>query len=184
MTLWATIASEAAAESSLWEAALRAPQEREELPIFSTLGDSRYALASETIYEGYLLHYGRSRLFDADCGDTAVLLGDYLYAHGLVRLARLGDVDPVADLAELISLCTQLRATGATAPRLDGTAWAATCAALGSGDRALDQARTGLRLAGDAGPLLALATERAGTEPVERALAAHGARVEYDTARG
>ena len=39
-----------------------------------------------------------------------MLLGDYLYAHGLVRVAELGDVAVVADLAELLSLCAQLRA--------------------------------------------------------------------------
>ena len=87
--------------------------------MFSELGEPRFALATETIYEGYLLHYGTSRLFRPADGDTAVLLGDYLYAHGLVRLARHEDVRAVTDLAELISICTQLRADGteAAAPR-------------------------------------------------------------------
>ena len=35
----------------------------------------------------------------------ALLLGDYLYAHGLVRIAATGDLDAVAALAELISTC-------------------------------------------------------------------------------
>ena len=57
----------------------------------------RFALGLETIYEGYLVHYGRPRLFAPADGDVALLLGDYLYAHGLVRIAALGDVDAVAD---------------------------------------------------------------------------------------
>ena len=46
-----------------------------------------FALGLETIYEGYLVHYGRPRLFAPADADTALLLGDYLYAHGLVRIA-------------------------------------------------------------------------------------------------
>ena len=69
-----------------------------------------HALGLETIYEGYLVHYGRSRLFSPADRDTALLLGDYLYAHGLVHVAETGDVEAVSDLAELISLCAQSRA--------------------------------------------------------------------------
>ena len=58
--------------------------------MFSPLGEARYALGLETIYEGYLLHYGRPRLFAPVDADTALLLGDYLYAHGLVRIAEAG----------------------------------------------------------------------------------------------
>jgi len=183
VTVWTTIADEAAAESVLWEAALRPTGEREERAVFSALADARFALAAETIYEGYLLHYGRSRLFAADGPDTAVLLGDYLYAHGLVRLARVGDVEAVADLAELISLCTQLRAGGPCAPELDGSAWAATCAALGTGRGELERARVALRLDGNAAPLAGLARALAGDAGLETALAAHASRVEYDGAR-
>ena len=71
---------------------------------------SAFALGVETIYEGYLLHYGRPRLFGPADADTALLLGDYLYAHGLVRIAATGSVEAVHDLAELISLCAQARA--------------------------------------------------------------------------
>jgi len=80
--------------------------------VFSLLGADRFALGIETIYEGYLVHYGRSRLFAPEDEDTALLLGDYLYAQGLVRVAETGDVTAVADLAELISLCGQARAAG------------------------------------------------------------------------
>ena len=175
--VWDTIAREAAEESVLWADALRPPAEREELDVFSPLGHEMFALATESIYEGYLLHYGRPRLFSPADADTAVLLGDYLYAHGLVRLAQLEIVSAVADLAELISLCTQLRAEHA-APAADGAAWAATAAMLGSGNGRLERARTALRLERDATPLQELAAESAGGEAVASAMAAHRARVE------
>jgi len=57
-----------------------------------------------------------------------VLLGDYLYAHGLVRVAEAGGVHAVAVLAELISRCAALRADGAAG---DGDAWVAAARALG-----------------------------------------------------
>jgi hypothetical protein len=175
-SLWDTIAREAAAESPLWAAALRPPQAREAVPVFAPLGEERFAIVTETIYEGYLLHYGRPRLFAPADADTAVLLGDYLYAHGLVRLAELDDVTAVADFAELISLCTQARAERRD-PAGEGAAWAATSALLGAPDGELARARAALRVGGDAGPLRALAEERAGGESVERALRAHAGRV-------
>ena len=181
MSLWDTIAEEAAAESTLWKAALRPRSQRETEPVFSPLGEARFALATESIYEGYLLHYGRPRLFSPADADTAVLLGDYLYAHGLVRLTAHGDVGAVADLAELISLCTQLRAEDGmreAGGALDGLAWAATVALLGASDARLEQARAALRLERDVAGLEALAIEAAGAEAVERALATHRARVE------
>ena len=64
---------------------------------------ARSRSALETIYEGYLCHYGRPRLFAPPDDERALLLGDYLYAHGLVRIAATGSVDAVAELAELIS---------------------------------------------------------------------------------
>jgi hypothetical protein len=128
--LWETLAGDAAAESELWREALRSTEERDRVAVFSPLAAPRYALAIETIYEGYLVHYGRPRLFAPPDGDTELLLGDYLYAHGLVRVAELGDVDAVRVLAELISLCAHLRADGADG---DGEAWAATAAGLGDG---------------------------------------------------
>jgi hypothetical protein len=129
--LWDAIAREAERESPLWAAALRRADEREEEPVFSVLGPARYALGLESIYEGYLLHYGRPRLFAPDDADAAILLGDYLYAHGLVRIAELGEVEVVAALADLIARCAHLRAERAPG---DGEAWAATAASLGDGD--------------------------------------------------
>jgi hypothetical protein len=177
VSLWDTIMEEAAAESPLWRAASRPPDAQERIAVFSPLGAEPFALATETIYEGYLLHYARPRLFAPTDRDTSVLLGDYLYAHGLVRLADHGNVTAVADLGELISLSTQLRAEHAP-PERDGVAWAATAALLGSGDPELEAARAELRLGGDPGRLRRIAISRAGEAAVELAIAAHRRRVE------
>jgi hypothetical protein len=166
------IVDEAARESVLWAEAALPGRERQLVPVFSPLADERYRLGLETIYEAYLVHFGRPRLFAAPDPDTAVLLGDYLYAHGLVRIAQLQETAAVADLAELISLCGQLRAESRAG---DGAAWAASAALLGDG--ALDEARAALRDDGDPAALEALAREAAGDDAVERALAAHGGRV-------
>jgi hypothetical protein len=170
--VWETIAVEAERESRLWREALRPGAERDTEPVFSPLGEERFALGLETIYEGYLLHYARPRLFAPADKDTALLLGDYLYAHGLVRIAEVGSVEAVADLAELISLCAQLRADSAPG---DGAAWAASAALLGAGE--LGDARAALRDEGDADPLTTLATARAGSAALEQALAAHRRRL-------
>jgi hypothetical protein len=170
--VWDVIVAESGRESPLWEAALRPSEDQEREPVFSPLGEERYALGLETIYEGYLLHYGRPRLYAPADGDTALLLGDYLYAHGLVRIARLEVVAAVVDLAELISICGRLRAEGKAG---DGVAWAATAAMMGKGG--LEAGRAALRAEEDPEPLLAVARETAGAAAVDAALAAHGHRV-------
>ena len=163
--VWQVIADEAGAESPLWGEALRPRTEQEREPVFSPLGEERYALGLETIYEGYLLHYGRPRLFTPADRDTSLLLGDYLYAHGLVRVSTHDDVDAVADLAALISLCAQFRADGAAG---DGQAWAATAALLGG--RPLSETR-------DPAELEAAAHRVAGADAIEQALSLHAQRV-------
>jgi hypothetical protein len=170
--LWDAIAEEAARESPLWGESLLPASERDLEPVFSPLAEVRYALGLETIYEGYLLHYGRPRLFGPRDRDTGLLLGDYLYAHGLVHVAAQEIVDAVADLSSLISLCAQLRASSRDG---DGAVWAATSALLGQG--VLEQARSALRDGGDPGPLFELARESVGLDAVERALAAHARKV-------
>ena len=128
--VWSVIALGARAESPLWAGALRADGDRVEQPVFAPLGEERFALSVETIYEGYLAHYGRPRLFAPADRDTALLLGDYLYAQGLVHLAGTGSVEAVAEMAELISLCAHLRAEAKPG---DAEAWASTVAGLGDG---------------------------------------------------
>jgi hypothetical protein len=151
---------------------LREPAPGELEPVFSPLAEERFALGLETIYEGYAVHYGRPRLHEPGDGDAALVLGDYLYAQGLARIASLGEVEAVSDLAELISLCAQARGDGG---RGDGAAWAATAALLGRGE--LAAAREALSRRRDAGPLESLARGAAGDEAVDRALEAHARRL-------
>jgi hypothetical protein len=120
------IAAGAGAESELWARSLRDAGDWE--PVFSPLAPGLFATGLETVYEAYLVHYGRPRLFAVTDRDEAVLLGDYLYAHGLVRIAEAGGVDAVAAMAELISRCAALRADGAPG---DGDVWVETARRLG-----------------------------------------------------
>ena len=170
--MWDEITAAAAAESPLWAEATLGEGEQDREPVFSALAPEVHALGLETIYEGYLVHYGRSRLFAPADGDMALLLGDYLYAHGLVHVAETGDVAAVSDLAELISLCSQARADGRDG---DAPAWAATASALGA--EVLDSARSALREHGDASLLEASARGAAGDAAVDAALAAHARHV-------
>jgi hypothetical protein len=87
----------------------------------------------ESVYEGYLLHYGRSRLFDGMDEDLRLLAGDALYALGLARLAERGDLPAVAELADLITASARAHAEG----RGDSAEalWDASAAALASGAR-------------------------------------------------
>ena len=147
--LWETLAVEAAAESPLWAEALLPEHARELVAVFSPLAPARFALALETIYEGYLVHYGRPRLFAPPGADEAILLGDYLYAHGLVRISDTGELDAVAALADLISTCAHLRAEGAAG---DGEAWAETARRLGGpGGRRRRRGRRCSRIGGSRG---------------------------------
>jgi hypothetical protein len=135
-------------------------------PVFSPLGEERFAPGIETIYEGYLAHYGTPRAFPRGDADGGLLLGDYLYAHGLVRIAEQRDPAAVADLAELLALCAELRGAGHDG---DGAVWAGSVALLGQGP---------IRAAGrDPAALEALAREASGADAVERALAAHALRL-------
>lgn len=74
----------------------------------SAAAPGEYSFVVEAVREGYLLHYGESRLLRGHDENLALLAGDYLYALGLERLAALGDAEAVAVLADLISDCAQL----------------------------------------------------------------------------
>jgi hypothetical protein len=105
------------------------------------------AFVVEAVREGYLLHYGHGRLLRDDDRDLMLLAGDHLYALGLARLAALGDLDAVAELADVISLSAQAHAEGR--PELAEAAWAGGAAAIGWGaDDALRAAKDAAR-AGD-----------------------------------
>lgn len=97
--------------------------------MFSAIAPARFELGLETVYEAYLVHYGRSRLFAPAEEGERVLLGDYLYAHGLVRVAKAGGVEAVAVMAELISRCAALRAAGGDGEEV---AWLEASRSLGS----------------------------------------------------
>jgi hypothetical protein len=111
------------------------------------------AFVVEAIREGELLHYGAPRLFAGIEPDLALLAGDRLYALGLARLAQLGDVEAVSELADVIALCAQARVEGR--PELADAVWQAGVAAVGWGssdavDAAKVAARTGEPGAADA----------------------------------
>lgn len=106
-----------------------------------------YALLLEMILEGSLLHYGAPRLVRCADPDLALLLGDQLYALGLARLAELGDLDAVAELADLISLLAQARA--GTDAGLADAVWQAGAAAIGWGTTPAHAAAKALARAGD-----------------------------------
>ena len=76
----------------------------------AVLGDRLFVL--EAVYEGYLLHYGRPRLFEGMDPDLQLLAGDALYALGLARLAESGDLPAVAELSDLIARSAQAHAEG------------------------------------------------------------------------
>jgi hypothetical protein len=90
-----------------------------------------YALLVEAIHEGYLLHYGMGRIVRPEDPDLSLLAGDRLYALGLARLAELGDLDAVAELADVISLAAQAHAEG-DAERA-AAVWDAGVRVVGSG---------------------------------------------------
>ena len=109
---------------------------------------AEYALVVESVLEGYLLHFGRSRLLDTSDGDLRLLAGDYMYAFGLSRLAQLGDLAAVAALADLITLSARHHVAGAAGGEVLEGLWLLTALAVGGGlwpgfEAAIAQARDG-----------------------------------------
>jgi hypothetical protein len=92
-----------------------------------------YPLLVEAIREGYLLHYGEGRVVRPEDPDLALLVGDRLYALGLERLAAEGDLEAVAELADVIARCAQAHAEGA--PGRAETVWDEGAAAVAAGPR-------------------------------------------------
>jgi hypothetical protein len=108
--------------------------------------EDEYELLLEMILEGSRLHYGSSHVVRTEDPDLALLLGDQLYALGLSRLAMLGDLPAIAELADVISLVAQAQA--AADPELADAVWDAGAAAIGWGwsadhELAKDLARAG-----------------------------------------
>jgi hypothetical protein len=97
-----------------------------------------YAFAIEAIREGYLLHYGRPRVARTTDPDLALLAGDFLYALGLEQLAKLGDTEAVAELADLISACAEIHAGASEPGEAEPVAekrWHLACERIGRGAR-------------------------------------------------
>lgn len=164
------LADRAAASSDVWARAALPPGARDEQPLFGPVAGPRFADGVESIYEGFLLHHARGRVFAPPDREHGLLLGDYLYASGLVQVCAAGDVDAVAALADLISLTAHLRAEGGGAAGDDGRLWLATARHLaGPRDARLAAARDALR-AGDPGPLRELVGSG---EQAERLLSRH-----------
>ena len=87
----------------------------------------------ETVYEGYLMHYGEPRAFTGMDEDLRLLAGDALYALGLSRLAEAGDLEAVAALSDLISRSAQAHAEGR--PEDAGALWESSAQSLASAPR-------------------------------------------------
>jgi hypothetical protein len=126
------LADELRDEGGLLAAAVVSPDRAPE-PHGDAAGE-RYALIVEAIREGYLEHYAIGRVVRPEDPDLALLAGDRLYALGLERLAALGDLDAVTELADVISLCAQAHAEGD--PARAQAVWEAGAAAVAAGPRA------------------------------------------------
>jgi hypothetical protein len=124
--------------------------------------EREYELLLEMILEGSGLHYGQPRVLSCDDPDLALLLGDQLYAMGLAQLAELGDLEAVAELADLISLIAQAQAD--RHEELAAAVWQAGAAAIGWGSSPEHEAAKDLARAGEAQAAAALrrAAERMG----------------------
>jgi hypothetical protein len=115
---------------------------------------AEYELLMEMILEGALLHYGPQRIVRTDDPDLALLVGDQLYALGLARLAALGDLVAVSELADVISLVAQAQATADH--ELADAVWEAGAVAVGWGPSEQHAAAKRLARAGDSRAAAAL----------------------------
>jgi hypothetical protein len=121
-----------------------------------------FATVVEFVREGYLCHYREPRLLADLDPDLRLLVGDHLYARGIERLARLGDLLAVAELADLISFAAQLDAASGSDPDAAEVAWLAAAVAIAAGPGPSHEgAKATLRESGDPVPLWEAARERA-----------------------
>ena len=125
-----------------------APAPHGELAARGPLAEGRreeLAVIVEAVREGYLLHYGDARLFDASDPDLALLAGDRLYALGLAELADAGDLASVRELADVISLSATAHAAGDAG--LAAAVWLAGAGAVGwGGTFELEEAKAAARV--------------------------------------
>jgi hypothetical protein len=123
--LAATVAADAPPAAAAGPAQLAAAGPR------AARAPAEYELLVEAIYEGYLVHYGGARIVRTADIDLALLAGDRLYALGLARLVELGDIEAVAELADVIALCALAHAKGDG--ELADAVWEAGARAVGWG---------------------------------------------------
>ncbi len=116
--------------------------------------EAEYQVLVEMIFEGCRLHYGPQRVVRTADPDLALLLGDQLYALGLARLARIGDLEAIGELADVISLVAQAHV--ARDPELADAVWTAGAVAIGWGTDARHAHAKALARAGDPGAAAAL----------------------------
>jgi hypothetical protein len=106
------------------------------------------------ILEGSRLHYGAPRVVQTQDRDLGLLIGDQLYALGLARLARVGDLEATAELADVISLLAQAHVDGDA--ELAQAVWEAGGAAVGWGQSPQHAAAKALARGGDPSAAAAL----------------------------
>jgi hypothetical protein len=116
--------------------------------------EADYEELVEAIREGYELHYGAPRLVRSEDPDLALLAGDRLYALGLARLAGLGDLAAVRELADVIALSAAAQAGGDAG--LAEAVWDAGVIAVGHGTSDEYERAKRLARAGDPGARRAL----------------------------
>ncbi|MBK5111259.1 MAG: hypothetical protein JJE10_07835 [Thermoleophilia bacterium] len=120
-----------------------------------TAGDpGEYAYVVEAVYEGYLCHYGDSRLLAGPDADLSLLAGDLFYAIGISGLAGLGDPESVGILSDLIRVAAELEAD--QDPAAAEGVWLAQLIALSSGPDERQRSLISAIQSGDSGALAAL----------------------------
>jgi hypothetical protein len=93
--------------------------------------ESQLRDAVAAAHDGYERHYGPGQAPDAPDRDLALLDCDRRYAEGLARLAAIGDLAAIAELADAISLCAQAHAE--KRPDVADAVWALSATAIGWG---------------------------------------------------
>ena len=111
-------------------------------------------VAVAAVDEGYRLHYGRPRALRIADEDLRLLAGDRMYALGLARLAAIGDLTAIGELADVISLSAQAHAGGDD--DLADAAWRSGVGVIAWGATALADAAKARARAGDPGAADAL----------------------------
>ena len=101
------------------------------------LAGADLALAAEAIHEGALAHYGAPRVLRSDDDDLVLLGGDRLFALGLDRLARMGDLHAIVVLSDVIADCARAAAEGRH-DDIEGV-WRRGAAAIGRAPAPADQ---------------------------------------------